>query len=582
MNERPEISVLIPSRNNRDRLRRTLESIAACRFDLARVEVLVCDDGSDDGTYESLEGSEWPFGFRIVRGEFGNQSAATNAVAELARGRYLLCSASDLIFDPEIFDRHLATHARFPDEHVGVLGYLPYTPEIAGRPFMHFLMHGGPQFAYGTIHDIYNLPATYCYAPNFSVEREVFERVGAFDPFFRYGGQDTDLGYRLVAAGVRLAYCAEAIAWHDHEMTVETYRKRQEAAGISSVLLGIRYPEVEDTQLIWNMAINHYLAYPELMLDRDEALVRRFEPEVARDPEYRDAWEQAQEGGSSDSCQRVGRLFGAYERIVTYHWGKAFFEETLRRHGRDRVRERVVQRFRCSQTTLQYRRVAQEKLRELGVELTLLGEREAIDSLVIHGIRDEGEAIEALSPFFAPRKGVFNRELLLVLPAALRGSVAAKKIGQVARVTHAVDEALRAATGDFVTVRAADVTESNPRARWIAKQLFERIDRLEVISGGVHDPANGRVTIGSAPDGSPLSVDRPTAEGAGVQPIDLPGSDYFVVRRRLADRLTGDEIREIGEAVKQAGGLTCYVQAIQGARLSGGVAGHGETTWNAS
>lgn len=51
---RPDISVLMPARNEESRLAPTIEAIAGARTTDARVEFVVVDDASDDGTVESL------------------------------------------------------------------------------------------------------------------------------------------------------------------------------------------------------------------------------------------------------------------------------------------------------------------------------------------------------------------------------------------------------------------------------------------------------------------------------------------------------------------------------------------------
>ena len=49
---------------------------------------------------------------------------------------------------------------------------------------------------------------------NMAYPRELLERLGGFDESFPFGGEDTDLGYRALAAGSRSVYADRALVWH--------------------------------------------------------------------------------------------------------------------------------------------------------------------------------------------------------------------------------------------------------------------------------------------------------------------------------------------------------------------------------
>ena len=50
---KPDFALMIPVYNGGDLLKQTLQSCLAARFDPARVAVVVCDNGSNDGSYEA-------------------------------------------------------------------------------------------------------------------------------------------------------------------------------------------------------------------------------------------------------------------------------------------------------------------------------------------------------------------------------------------------------------------------------------------------------------------------------------------------------------------------------------------------
>ena len=66
-------------------------------------------------------------------------------------------------------------------------------------------------------------PARYFVTNNASVERRHLLDVGLFDETFRrYGFEDAELAFRLEDdAGLKFMYCAEAVAYHLHDQTLD-------------------------------------------------------------------------------------------------------------------------------------------------------------------------------------------------------------------------------------------------------------------------------------------------------------------------------------------------------------------------
>jgi glycosyltransferase involved in cell wall biosynthesis len=597
------ISIVIPSHNNRERLEQTLESACRLECDLSTLEVVVQDDNSTDGTLEAFSGRHYPFRLDIARGEHGNQSAATNAAIRRASGKYILCSASDLVFDSRLVASHLAAHERFAGEDVAVLGHLPYPPELNERPFMFYLMHGGPQFGYAAIRDTCRLVPNFCYAPNLSLKREVMDRVGGFDPFFRYGGQDTDLGYRLAFAGVRLCYEPAAIAWHHHPVCLQDYFRRQQAAGIASVLLEARYPELEGGPGLWDAAISAYLAYPRAMIDRDLQVVEILEPILAgAHPDYQKLWSsvvypQGQESRRLDrSAQKLleatKTLFAAYDRLTRYHWGQSVIEEAIRRHGTERVASLVNGRFLKFQSTLQVRRVAQRKLAAHGIELRLCHPRDELDSLILLCTQGYTEILAALGPVCDVSEGVCNRQVSVVVDQRRLTGEQIDKLNEVvdvipcARSEEGLLRALGQTRGETVVVREAAPFTEQREAREIAQSMFRRVAKLAVIGSGAQHPTLEQRVIGYRLDGTVLTL-PPSAgvpEDGGSQVIDVPVAGAVRIRGSLARELSAagaslagaggrDWTFALGRIVADRGEVACYVPALDEAALRG----HGET-----
>jgi len=100
--EPPSISVVIPTYQRLDRCRRAVESAIA--QDALPLEVLVCDDGSTDGTEESI--SEWAESEPMLRymrlsQNHGGPARARNLGIQKARGEWIAFLDSDDRWEPE-------------------------------------------------------------------------------------------------------------------------------------------------------------------------------------------------------------------------------------------------------------------------------------------------------------------------------------------------------------------------------------------------------------------------------------------------------------------------------------------------
>jgi glycosyltransferase involved in cell wall biosynthesis len=85
----PDVSVVIPAYN---RLWALPDAVASCRDDLHRVEIIVVDDGSTDGTWEWLTQQKGVRAFRQIN---AGKPAAVNRGFALATGRFVRFLDSD-------------------------------------------------------------------------------------------------------------------------------------------------------------------------------------------------------------------------------------------------------------------------------------------------------------------------------------------------------------------------------------------------------------------------------------------------------------------------------------------------------
>lgn len=227
-----QVSVIIPTYNRAEILRKTLVGYAEQTGDHEMSEVLVVDDGSKDHTAEVVRECAHLFSFplRYLHQENSGLAAARNHAIREASGDLILFGDDDIIPGPCLAEEHAQWHKKFPEEHIGVLGFVPWLPSVRPTPFMKWSGLYGPQFNFGYFKPGMELDFRHGYFCNTSVKAAFLARHGVFSETFRtYGYEDVELSYRLKKQGYRLLYNPDAIGYHNKYETLENTIQRVEA-----------------------------------------------------------------------------------------------------------------------------------------------------------------------------------------------------------------------------------------------------------------------------------------------------------------------------------------------------------------
>lgn len=250
-----ELSVIICSRNRRDCLLVTIDSLAnqSWREDAAGPwELLVVDNDSTDGTQEAV--SERIDGFqvdlRVIHELQWGLSHARNLGLEQARGRAVIFIDDDVTCLPGWLDAHGAAFSQ-----TGVVGtggpIRPLMPEGTPAWFLEVMPDevGGPTSRYEFGEEEADIvakgPIPLPFGANMGVVREVALEVGGFRSDLGWGkrmipSEELDFFRRVQAHGGRILYVAEAVLRHRIEArrtTLDYYLKWQKGYGRSTVIM---------------------------------------------------------------------------------------------------------------------------------------------------------------------------------------------------------------------------------------------------------------------------------------------------------------------------------------------------------
>jgi glycosyltransferase involved in cell wall biosynthesis len=257
---RPQISVVIPSFNRVEDLRRTLRAFERQRPADLPFEIVVVDDGSTDETSELL--ASWRsrrYVLRFSRQANGGPARARNRALTKIAGELVLFTGDDIEPHPDLLFEHASEHLRRGDPRVAVLGLTEW-PEGAEltSTMRHIDGPGGQQFSYAVFTDGAEYDFRHFYTSNVSLRRELLNREprGFSTEFPAAAFEDAELAYRLFRHGMRIVYRAAARAWHHHRYGARSFFLRQVKCGEMAHRLITLHPElakwVDLKTLLWH------------------------------------------------------------------------------------------------------------------------------------------------------------------------------------------------------------------------------------------------------------------------------------------------------------------------------------------
>jgi glycosyltransferase involved in cell wall biosynthesis len=227
----PAVSVVVCSYNGAATLRECLESLR--RLEYPDYEVILVDDGSTDDTPTIAK--DFPE-VRCIRQENLGLSAARNTGLHAARGEIVAYTDSDCIVDPSWL---LYTVQAMREQGAAAIGGPNVAPPsdnwvakcVAASP-------GGPSHV--MLDDRYAEHVPGC---NMAFDRAALVAIGGFDVQFRQAGDDVDICWGFIDAGLKIGYAASALVWHRRRNTVSAYLRQQKGYGRSEAMLHFKHPE---------------------------------------------------------------------------------------------------------------------------------------------------------------------------------------------------------------------------------------------------------------------------------------------------------------------------------------------------
>ena len=210
----PRVTVILPCRNEARHLGACLDSILESRYPRDRLEILVVDGRSDDGTRAIAETyAAERAGVRLLDNPGRIVSTALNIGVRAATGDVIARMDAHVVYPPDYLPRLVdALRETGADNVGGRLVTLPADGSALARAIAVALGHpfgvGNAHFRIGTAERRWVDTVPFgCYP------RDVFRRVGLFDEEL-VRNQDDEFNLRLLRGGGRILLLPEVVSYY--------------------------------------------------------------------------------------------------------------------------------------------------------------------------------------------------------------------------------------------------------------------------------------------------------------------------------------------------------------------------------
>lgn len=219
----PRVTLIIPTYNRRALLEKCLQSVK--KQDFTGRRIIVVDDGSTDGTYEFL--SKCCPKITVIRNERSHGPAfARNQGINATRSEFVYFLDSDTqLFYTDTISQMVTIMDERPD--VAMLGGIGqpgtdntlqsvYGKKVTfdGRSFPVFIHQDDPDFTQHKIAECDYVETCNCF-----VRTEAIRRIGGFNSYYVYMGEDKEIGVKLRGLNYKCCFGLHIACLHTFDHT---------------------------------------------------------------------------------------------------------------------------------------------------------------------------------------------------------------------------------------------------------------------------------------------------------------------------------------------------------------------------
>jgi len=213
-------TIIIPTYNRSELLRKTLDGISR-QTELAFIkEVIVVSDGSTDSTRDVAEQFSGRLPIRVLEQARRGVSRARNYGMREAKSDVVLFLDDDIVPGPRLVAEHARFHEEMPRLEAVQMGYVTWHPDVTVTPFMRWYGEYGGLCAFSLLKENQEVDPRYLYTCNVSFKTEFIRANNGFTEGLCVL-EDHELAYRLAKKGMKFFFNRAAIGYHNQSFTFE-------------------------------------------------------------------------------------------------------------------------------------------------------------------------------------------------------------------------------------------------------------------------------------------------------------------------------------------------------------------------
>ena len=255
-----KFDIIIPTYNNLSELKECLNGFSGQTFKDFRIMVSV--DGSNDGTNEYLESTQFEFGLiklnhpdNAHKGRDETRNLSLNQIT----AEYILLFDSDIVPDDILLQKHYELLEKKECISVGEIIYKNADENI----WAYYLQRRGR----GKYKDMAEMPAYYLNTENVAFRSKYFIESGGqdLDLSKSYGGDDTVLGYRIYRKfNIPTMYNKSAVGYSVLDKSLEkALEQMREFGNVNLKIIKNKYPELNQ---IFKLNIMESKTFPNIFI----------------------------------------------------------------------------------------------------------------------------------------------------------------------------------------------------------------------------------------------------------------------------------------------------------------------------
>jgi len=214
----PLVSLIIPTYNRPDALKRCLEGVANLDFPREQFEVIIVDDGSEQPPDSVIAAFTGRLPVHLLTQTNAGPSSARNTGVKAARGWFLAFTDDDCVPDRQWLRILIDDLLKHPDAMVGGRTGNLLTDNVYAET---------SQMITDIVYGYYNRDpedARFIIGNNFALSREQFLKAGWFyDTFHLPAAEDREFCDRWHFHGYKMRYLPDAVIYHGSDLTLRSF-----------------------------------------------------------------------------------------------------------------------------------------------------------------------------------------------------------------------------------------------------------------------------------------------------------------------------------------------------------------------